>query len=236
VSDADRRALERAAREGDLFAAERVTRAQVRSGEVAVKRWYLRCATCLVVVAVETEKKPGKVACGVCDGEMDVMGRVEDSRLVTKEGERVPCDDRCVFAQGPKCDCACGSENHGSGMLVAFVVTEGVPKVTPQRDGEKARARAEEFKAALAKVRAERERVQRLVLNDPTPWAASWTPMDKWTPAERTKWDRQCLVNRMHKAISAAEKARSHNARMNRLRPHLPTEPAGQVQMFGGEA
>lgn len=34
--------------------------------------------------------------------------------------EEVPCDERCVFATGKKCECACGGVNHGAGTSLVW--------------------------------------------------------------------------------------------------------------------
>ena len=86
--------------------------------------------------------------CPACEGPTEYMGRVERGRVVEDE-EDCPCDARCTAARGPNCDCSCGGENHGSDRLVKIIRDKGkAPRLSPI-DDEKARARAEEYRAAL---------------------------------------------------------------------------------------
>jgi hypothetical protein len=59
-------------------------------------------------------------ACPLC-GELALryMGRVEKTNLV-RNGVKSACDLRCTNAIGPKCDCVCCNENHGTHRLVVF--------------------------------------------------------------------------------------------------------------------
>lgn len=50
----------------------------------------------------------------------------------------VPCDDRCMFAKGDECDCACGGENHQQGHRLtakqrSFLRTKAGRRVQPFR-------------------------------------------------------------------------------------------------------
>lgn len=125
-------------------------------------RWYYRCGDCLAVTAADsaeplTSYRLPQPTCGACGGNLHCMGRVERNRLVRDE-LRVPCDDRCVFAPGPKCECKCGGENHGSQRVVAVVIDEGrAPRLTPV-DVTAAVARATEYRAARDAARAVIER------------------------------------------------------------------------------
>ena len=44
-----------------------------------------------------------------------------------ESGDHHRCSDRCMYAKGSQCDCACGGENHGKGrgFLIEF---EGRPE------------------------------------------------------------------------------------------------------------
>lgn len=110
-------------------------------------RWFVRCSDCCGVMAV-TEEPRHEWRC-TCDGALVNMGRVSGAWLV-RTAEECPCDDRCTSAKGPKCDCSCGGENHGTGMTVPVVHTiGGVPRLAspcPER--------AAEFRAALEAARA----------------------------------------------------------------------------------
>ncbi len=121
-------------------------------------RIFLRCKGCLQVAAVDGKAPPRGTKCTVCEGDIDYMGRVHESRLVKTE-ERCPCDARCTSAGGPTCDCACGGKNHGSNMLVTVTIDAGgIPRITPLKP-EKARAIFAEFTAAKAETQARLEAV-----------------------------------------------------------------------------
>ena len=118
-------------------------------------RWFFRCSDCLSVVAADLDAMPPRTAdCGACDGfrTVEVMGRMKRTAipyLVTGVDERSPCDARCTHARGPSCDCSCNGKNHGSGLLVEIEHTAGIPRLRAV-DSVKARAFAEEWRAALA--------------------------------------------------------------------------------------
>ena len=116
-------------------------------------RWFVRCVSCLSISCIEADRVPLGARCGLCDGTMESMGRVEGDRLV-KEHLLCPCDGRCTEARGPLCVCKCGGKNHGSGLLVVVTRDAGaVPRISPRgsvADLQVARLRAERFKAAEA--------------------------------------------------------------------------------------
>lgn len=116
-------------------------------------RWFVRCADCLSVAAVEAV--PAGMLCGLCGGRVEEMGRVTRDRrgMVTAAYDAPACDARCTHARGPSCDCPCGGKNHGTGVTVPVVVTEGAPRASMPPEG-KARRVAEEWRAELARVRA----------------------------------------------------------------------------------
>lgn len=80
-------------------------------------RFYYRCTTCLSVFVLEQRKD--NLYCGHCETILYFMGAVvRDSRVLTKEVEETPCDQRCTHALGPVCNCKCGGVNHGSGHVI----------------------------------------------------------------------------------------------------------------------
>jgi len=89
-----------------------------------MERHFLKCSYCERPMAVNVVL--GEVQfileqkCPLC-GELALryMGRVEKTNLV-KSGVKSACDLRCTNAVGPKCDCICCNENHGTHRLVFF--------------------------------------------------------------------------------------------------------------------
>lgn len=170
----------------------------------SVNRWFYRCLDCLSVVA--TEQSPmidrrtgrGSEVCGLCGGGMESMGRVERDRLVT-DSERCACDDRCTYATGPKCNCKCGGENHGTKRTVAVRVDHGVFPVLCVPDSSKARQIAEEWRSALVPVLAVRDAII-------SRKNAGWIP--------RSDYDRMMDLCRI---VSRARAARTHAGRMKIL-------------------
>ena len=122
-------------------------------------RYYYRCHDCLSVCATEVDVMPygsEKVRCSACDGLLESLGQVQRDRLVHFETRSV-CDCRCTSARGPKCDCQCGGENHGSGLTVTVTRDAGaVPSVDMLADDRTAQraafARATEYRQALESV------------------------------------------------------------------------------------
>lgn len=119
-----------------------------------IVRWYVRCRDCLSVASLATELPlPAELGC-VCGGKVEVMGRVtRHRRLLVGTEQMTPCDDRCTMARGPKCECPCGAENHGTGLVVQIDRTEPVPRLV-LLDVDTARRRAEEYRAVLDEARA----------------------------------------------------------------------------------
>lgn len=117
-----------------------------------VGRFFYRCPECVSIFAVESENEIAGLLCSVCNMTTESMGRVEGTRLVF-DGEACPCDARCTSARGPKCDCFCKGENHGTNLLVPVVRDAGpVPTVTPI-DPVAARRRSDEFRNVASDVR-----------------------------------------------------------------------------------
>jgi hypothetical protein len=117
---------------------------------------YYKCTgDCLEVVAVQQENNSTSLAnarCAVCEGRMIHMGIVHRDRLVREE-DRTPCNQLCTHAAGPRCDCRCGGENHGTGRVTTVTIEAGVPKLGAY-NFDKAVERMREYKPlrmALAK-------------------------------------------------------------------------------------
>jgi hypothetical protein len=95
-----------------------------------------------------------KVRC-VCDGKLELMGRVSRKPGLVLDSERCACDARCTNAPGPCCECQCGGENHGTGRVVPIEIDAGgVPRLVAE-DATECRRRAEEYAAAMEPHRAE---------------------------------------------------------------------------------
>ena len=175
-------------------------------------RWFYRCCDCLTVSAADQnlEQKWDRThwapaaTCGACGGPVENMGRVEGPRLV-KDAELCPCDMRCTHAQGPKCSCKCGGENHGSGCMVPVKIDQGPLPVLANPDTAKAKQTAEEYRAALAPLVAERDRINRKKEGAHHGWL------------ERSDYNRLREVCRI---INKAKELRTHAGRMKLLRQY----------------
>jgi len=90
-----------------------------------MERHFLKCSYCErpMAVNVSTREELGFILEQVCPlcGEkaLRYMGRVQKTDLV-KQHVKSACDLRCTNAVGPKCDCVCCNENHGTHRLVVF--------------------------------------------------------------------------------------------------------------------
>lgn len=163
-----------------------------------VNRWFWKCDDCLRVVATDVELAGVDPRCGACEGRMDRMGRVSGERLV-KDEVRCPCDARCTGAKGPLCSCSCGGENHGSGMVEEVAIDAGAVPVIGKQTNAECMAIADEWRAALAPLAAERDALLREK-------QAGWI--------ERAKFDRLCELGRL---IGHARNLRTHKGRMKVL-------------------
>ena len=182
-----------------------------------MNRWYVRCADCLVVSAVEVEPVPGAtfhstrrqlatVKCGICDGAIEPMGRVEmeHSRLMTtNQYDKCLCDERCTGARGPLCVCSCRGKNHGAGMLATYLHSDrdGIPRLTRPGNHDRARQQAEQYRAAYAAKLAEAQA-----------YRAEHTHGMAWQP--EPVYRQKVAYNNI---LSKATKARTHAARMKAL-------------------
>jgi len=183
-----------------------------------VNRWFYRCCDCLTVTAAEvnldqkwdrTHWAPA-ATCGLCGGPVENMGRVEGQRLV-KDADLCPCDERCTLAAGPKCSCKCGGENHGKHCTVEVKLDQGPTPVLCNPDNAKAASIAAEYRAALAPLVAERDRINRKREQSYNGWL------------ERSDFDRHRELCRL---IGKANEARTHAGRMKTLRAAMIQEVA----------
>lgn len=135
----------------------------------AVNRYYYRCRACCHVVAVEEQLGVAATPSGameptarcVCDGKLELLGRVGRKPGLWRDSERCACDARCTNAPGPSCDCSCGGVNHGTGRVVPVEVgAGGIPRLVVACEVD-CKARAAEYRAAAephrARLRAMRE-------------------------------------------------------------------------------
>lgn len=127
-------------------------------------RHYYRCRSCCHVVACEGTLDTQQTANGgreivarcVCDGKLELLGRVARARRgLVLDSERCACDARCTNAPGPSCDCKCGGVNHGTHRVVPIEIgAGGIPRLVVA-DEAACKARAAEYAAAMEPHRAE---------------------------------------------------------------------------------
>ena len=163
------------------------------------ERHFVRCVDCLSVGAIETAPDH-EMKCGVCGGQIENLGRVRGDRLA-HIGHRCPCDDRCTSARGPICNCSCGGKNHGTNRVVRVVVDSGPVPVIHMPDEAKARARAAEFRDALAQASAAISGIRGRYRSG------------EFLP--RPEYDR---MRRFSSEMAEANRARTHASRMKRLK------------------
>jgi hypothetical protein len=89
-----------------------------------IERYYFKCEWCERPFACECPREDveavRKANCPLCgEAQVRVMGRVEKSNIV-RGGVKAACDLRCTNSVGPRCDCRCNCENHGTHKLVSF--------------------------------------------------------------------------------------------------------------------
>ena len=179
------------------------------------QRWYVRCRECLSVAAVDTQSgRPGAMVCDLCDGAIEIMGRVESispapwqAGGLVNDSLRLACDARCQGAQGPKCDCQCRGENHGQTVLVRTVEgAGGVPRVCILDKG-KALARVAEWRALVAEWE--------------TAFEAYREPYERKQRGEYVSsydFGRYMDARRWRKALGETRDKRTHKGRMDVLR------------------
>lgn len=178
-----------------------------------IGRWFVRCLDCLSVSAVEdraalptaTVNGTRFAVCGACGGTLETMGQVgRDHRLGFTYTESV-CAAACTSAKGPSCGCVCGGKNHGTRRVRTVHVDRGpVPAVDPE-NLEKARATAEEYRAAVRAVLAAHAAKYADVMERK---AAGWIPdFSLYLEARRAGY-----------ALAKARAGKTHAGRMKALR------------------
>jgi len=180
-------------------------------------RVYVRCGDCLTASMIYYRDirpdRPWKgclltASCGICGGNIYSMGPVNGSRIVTAETLECLCDDRCATASGPACTCRCGGKNHGLKMeaYVVKTATSALPVITPKGDTDKARARAEEYRAAvdaaMSRVRA-----------NPHFGTYAQHINGKWV----SEWSHVLEIKRLLAQIDDARDGKTHKGRMAKL-------------------
>ncbi len=179
---------------------------------------FYRCRDCLTVLCCDAQ--PGRLGhgghaaagltCGACGGREEYMGQAgkQPGRLTRTSMESV-CDDRCTSARGPHCECRCGGRNHGSGRWVLVTRDAGeAPTITPgtAREVAQAKARAEEYRAAVEQAR---ERLG---------WF--WPLQERKQAGEYLSGEdfgRLISGRRAVRALHKAEEARTHKGRLGKL-------------------
>ena len=88
------------------------------------------CLECIFVDGLKTHHEAGQIACPFCDHHfLEYLGPVECQHFSESIGV-CRCNERCICATGPKCDCSCDGKNHGSGLLWELQEGSMVPKGT----------------------------------------------------------------------------------------------------------
>lgn len=170
-----------------------------------VWRHYYRCRDCLTTAVVE-ERLPETAECGACGGRFRYLGPVTDAARWLHTDLLPACNSACVNATGPDCECQCRGENHGTGRVVRVVRDGGAVRVEPrERDAEKARRRAEEYRAARRSVwEAARQR-----------WGQDY---DEYVAGRyvrsRGAWE---SLRRLDREMAEIARLATHSARMRRL-------------------
>lgn len=113
-------------------------------------RYYYRCNDCLVTSTLEEYRQD--LLC-VCGGHVCCLGPVTDKGRWVRKELRPECDDRCLNARGPNCDCKCNGKNHGIGLagIVEMTFDGGAVILRPLKPEESVK-RAEDYRTAKAAV------------------------------------------------------------------------------------
>jgi hypothetical protein len=185
---------------------------------MTTERHFYRCQDCLTVAAVDIENSGDRLrfpVCGHCDGRLEYMGRVSQARLV-KDEERCACDDRCICARGPICNCKCGGKYHGAGMLAPVIYTTrdcGPVPVVSMPANSKANRTAKEFRDAIQAAGTRIEAIRAGIVS-------AVDPMPNGSPG--------CGLYKTDGLIRRARRSRSHSHRMKLLAPFIPATTATQ--------
>jgi hypothetical protein len=117
-------------------------------------RRFLRCSCCLSVIALDSGTAS---VCGACSGQLEPMGFVHRS---IRPVSQCACDLRCTMALGPDCNCKCGGENHGQGLVVVAVGSSARPRDFPAALGRAGEwvASVGQFELEMAGMTQERRR------------------------------------------------------------------------------
>ena len=125
-------------------------------------RHFLKCSFCERPMSVNVATREEiafilKQNCPLC-GELALryMGRVQRTSVV-RDVIKSACDLRCTNAVGPKCDCVCSNENHGTHRLVVFDKVVGKLEVVEKdllNNNENYLARIKRMAAAKNKIKA----------------------------------------------------------------------------------
>jgi hypothetical protein len=166
-------------------------------------RWFVRCVECLTIAAINEPPDCHTWRCGICNGQIESMGKVLRDRLVHAHLGS-PCDDRCTFARGPQCDCSCGGKNHGSKLVVTIIRDAGPVPIVPMPNPEKAKRIAAEYHDARTRALA---RLDTLL-----------TLKRRGVFLPEADFRR---LRAIQKALSKAHAARTHDARIKALRAAL---------------
>jgi len=151
---------------------------------------YYRCRLCLTVYTHRGTPEPA--FCAGCGGRLEWLGTVAASGVLQKTHLDTACDFRCTGALGPKCDCSCHGENHGTGLLVETVYAEDrIPRLQP-RHPEECVARATEFREALSAAEARIDRRfpgirERRYIPNTTTWRQAREQVEALSRAKRLK-------------------------------------------------
>lgn len=169
-------------------------------------RLYYRCTDCLATVCIETEKRV-KAECGICGCEyMEFMGEVVGKDWQKVERVSHSCNEACVTAQGPNCDCACGGANHGAGFQYSLeVVASGKVRITLDTDKEKRVAIAKEYQDAIGSA------VSRIKDKMGHSWEKYQSGV--WMESKSIWW----ICKGYDLALNNALKGKQHKSRMSKL-------------------
>jgi hypothetical protein len=86
---------------------------------MSLNRFFFRCPRCLFKFTADAEgfRAPRVESCGVCQfAHVRCLGATKGVLSYA-----TPCNDVCVFAEGPDCSCSCGGRNHGARLVVPVV-------------------------------------------------------------------------------------------------------------------
>ena len=106
----------------------------------ATERYVGRCPNCGAGVATDNFVRGAGNFCHACSTVV-VLKKIEGVF-----NGHVSCDDRCEFAVGPACSCACGGENHSIGyvswtMVPVWITQRDAKRLNDAKDRKATRAR-----------------------------------------------------------------------------------------------